>query len=134
MFLSRKVSLLFTRRVNRRKLKIRSILSINPLTSAERAADITVQLYELCHRQKSNQPLPLVAPDTMFARTALRTATKPTAAFTASRIRLASTFSAAKTDAMNPHGVEISQAQRIAQQGFVSGTPPSRPPTNPPRH
>lgn len=57
MFLSRKVSLLFTRRVNRRKRKIRSILSINPLTSAERAADITVQLYELCHRQKS-KPTP----------------------------------------------------------------------------
>ena len=57
----------------------------------------------------------------MFARTALRTAARPVA-FTPSRIRLASTFSATKTDAMNPHGVEISKAQRVAQEGFVSGT------------
>ena len=58
----------------------------------------------------------------MLARTALRAATKP-GALTAT-LRFASTFSAAATEAMNPHGIEISKAQRVAKDGFISGTHP----------
>ncbi|KAK3712111.1 Cysteine synthase 1 [Vermiconidia calcicola] len=54
----------------------------------------------------------------MLARTALRAATKP-GALTAT-LRFASTFSAAATEAMNPHGIEISKAQRVAKDGFIS--------------
>ena len=57
----------------------------------------------------------------MLARTALRVATRP-AAISIS-IRAASTFSARDAEAMNQHGIEISKAQRIAKDGFVSGTP-----------
>jgi cysteine synthase A len=60
----------------------------------------------------------------MLARTALRAATKP-AALSLS-IRAASTFSARDAEAMNPHGIEISKAQRIAKEGCVSGTPQAR--------
>lgn len=54
----------------------------------------------------------------MFARNALRVASKP--AFTTKSLRTLTT-SSATSDNMNPHGVEISKAQRIAQDGFVSG-------------
>lgn len=53
----------------------------------------------------------------MFARNALRVASKP--AFTTKSLRTLTT-SSATSDNMNPHGVEISKAQRIAQDGFVS--------------
>ncbi|KAK4622540.1 Cysteine synthase 1 [Fulvia fulva] len=52
----------------------------------------------------------------MFARTALRAVTKP-AAFTS--IRQASAL-AGNVEAMNPRGIAISSAQRIAQNGFIS--------------
>ncbi|KAK3707339.1 Cysteine synthase 1 [Vermiconidia calcicola] len=54
----------------------------------------------------------------MLARTALRAVTKPTAFIIP--LRAASTFSAAATEAMNPHGIEISKAQRVAKDGFIS--------------
>jgi len=54
----------------------------------------------------------------MFARNALRAASKP--AFTTKSFRSASSLTAA-TESMNPHGIEISKAQRVAQDGFVSG-------------
>jgi cysteine synthase A len=54
----------------------------------------------------------------MFARNALRVALKP-ANFHA--LRASSTISVASIDAMNPHGIEISKAQRVAEDGFVSG-------------
>ncbi|KAL1588447.1 Cysteine synthase 1 [Cladosporium halotolerans] len=56
----------------------------------------------------------------MFARNALRVASKP--AFTPRALRSASTLttSSSVSDNMNPHGVEISKAQRVAQDGFVS--------------
>jgi len=57
----------------------------------------------------------------MLARQALRVASKP--AFYSTAIRSASTFSASAVEAMNPHGIEISKAQRIAEDGFISGTP-----------
>jgi cysteine synthase A len=57
----------------------------------------------------------------MLARTALRAATKPTAI--SLTLRAASTFSAREAEAMNQHGIEISKAQRIAKDGFVSGKP-----------
>ncbi|CAK3937345.1 cysteine synthase [Lecanosticta acicola] len=53
----------------------------------------------------------------MFARTALRTIPKPA---TFRSIRPASTISAAQVNAMNPRGVEISKAQKVAENGFVS--------------
>ena len=56
----------------------------------------------------------------MLARTALRAATKP--ASLSLTLRAASTFSARETEAMNPRGIEISKAQRIAEDGFISGT------------
>lgn len=55
----------------------------------------------------------------MFARSALRHSAK---SFSTASFRSASTFSASAAEAMNPHGIEISKAQRIAQDGFVSGT------------
>jgi cysteine synthase A len=55
----------------------------------------------------------------MLARTALRAATKPVA-FSLT-LRAASAFSAREVEAMNQHGIEISKAQRIAKDGFVSG-------------
>lgn len=58
----------------------------------------------------------------MLARTVLRAATKPT--LFSHTLRAASTFSASAVEAMNPHGIEISKAQRVAKDGFVSGTPP----------
>jgi cysteine synthase A len=54
----------------------------------------------------------------MFARNALRAASRP--AFTTKSFRSASSL-AATAESMNPHGIEISKAQRIAQDGFVSG-------------
>ena len=57
----------------------------------------------------------------MLARTALRAATKPAAI--SLNLRAASTFSAREVEAMNQHGIEISKAQRIAKDGFVSGKP-----------
>lgn len=59
----------------------------------------------------------------MFARNALRVASKP--AFTTKSLRTLTT-SSATSDNMNPHGVEISKAQRVAQDGFVSGKTPSQ--------
>ena len=65
----------------------------------------------------------------MFARTALRAATRPATSLSLSqRLTYATTatsnpqhFSASAVEAMNPHGLEISKAQRIAEDGFVSG-------------
>ncbi|KAF2483368.1 tryptophan synthase beta subunit-like PLP-dependent enzyme [Neohortaea acidophila] len=54
----------------------------------------------------------------MFARGALRLIARP--ASCPLPIRYASTFSASATEAMNPHGIEISKAQRVAKDGFVS--------------
>jgi cysteine synthase A len=54
----------------------------------------------------------------MFARNALRAASRP--AFTTKSFRSASSL-ASTAESMNPHGIEISKAQRIAQDGFVSG-------------
>lgn len=54
----------------------------------------------------------------MFARTALRAATKP--AVLPTTLRLASTFSPAAVDAMNPRGVQISSSQGIAENGLIS--------------
>lgn len=65
----------------------------------------------------------------MFARNALRAVSKP--AFTTKSLRTLTTSSTA-SDNMNPHGVEISKAQRIAQDGFVSGM--NIHPSNPPDH
>jgi len=55
----------------------------------------------------------------MFARNVLRGVYKPAAL--SSTLRSASTFSAASVEAMNPRGLEIAKAQRIAHDGFVSG-------------
>lgn len=64
----------------------------------------------------------------MFARTALRAVSKP-ANFT-QRLTYATAatsspahFSASAVEAMNPRGVEISKAQKIAENGLVSGAP-----------
>jgi hypothetical protein len=64
----------------------------------------------------------------MFARTALRAATKPAlapirlrAAYATAATSDPAQFSASAVEAMNPRGVEISKAQRIADQGFISG-------------
>ena len=54
----------------------------------------------------------------MLARAVLRAGSRPV--FTA--VRCASSISASSIDAMNPHGIEISKAQRIAEDGLVSGT------------
>lgn len=62
----------------------------------------------------------------MLVRGALRAASSTS--FRTS-YRLASTFSASATEAMNPHGIEISKAQRIAKDGFISGTGLSTPQT-----
>ncbi|GAB7360669.1 hypothetical protein MBLNU230_g0548t1 [Neophaeotheca triangularis] len=56
----------------------------------------------------------------MLARNALRSASRPLSSSTFTPLRAASTFSPAAVEAMNPHGVEISKAQRVAQDGFVS--------------
>ncbi|KAK3109938.1 Cysteine synthase 1 [Teratosphaeriaceae sp. CCFEE 6253] len=63
----------------------------------------------------------------MFTRTALRVATRPAPALRPLRSGYAtaatsdpSHFSAAAVEKMNPHGVEISKAQRIAENGFIS--------------
>ena len=53
----------------------------------------------------------------MFARNALRVASRP--AFSHQAFRSASSL-AATAESMNPHGIEISKAQRVAQDGFVS--------------
>ncbi|KAK5133894.1 Cysteine synthase 1 [Meristemomyces frigidus] len=62
----------------------------------------------------------------MFARTALRAATRPASTLT-QRLAYATAatadpqhFSASAVEAMNPHGLEISRAQRIAEDGFCS--------------
>lgn len=57
----------------------------------------------------------------MFARNVLRGVYKPAAL--SNTLRSASTFSAASAEAQNPRGLEISKAQRIAHDGFVSGMP-----------
>lgn len=53
----------------------------------------------------------------MFARNALRVASRP--AFSHQAFRSASSL-ATTAESMNPHGIEISKAQRVAQDGFVS--------------
>lgn len=67
----------------------------------------------------------------MFARSALRAASKPTAAASPFIQRFAyataatshpAHFSAQAVEQANPHGMEISKAQRIAEDGFWSGT------------
>lgn len=55
----------------------------------------------------------------MLTRQVIRAARYPVRLNVA--LRSASTFSASATEAMNPHGIEISKAQRIAKDGFVSG-------------
>jgi len=56
-----------------------------------------------------------------LTRAALRSATSTTTGTARTPIfRAASTFSAADADAMNPHGIEISRAQRVAENGLVS--------------
>jgi hypothetical protein len=64
----------------------------------------------------------------MFARTALRVAVKPAlapirlrAAYATAATSDPAQFSASAVEAMNPRGVEISKAQQIAEQGFISG-------------
>ncbi|KAK0945059.1 Cysteine synthase 1 [Friedmanniomyces endolithicus] len=63
----------------------------------------------------------------MFARTALRAVTRPATINRTVRLGYAtaatsdpSQFSASAVEAMNPRGVEISKAQRIAEDGFIS--------------
>jgi hypothetical protein len=56
----------------------------------------------------------------LLARQALRAAKRPVRFNYA--FRAASTYSASAIEAMNPHGVEISKAQRVAQNGLVSGS------------
>lgn len=74
----------------------------------------------------------------MFARTALRAASRSTRCTQISRLRATasyatqaatptpttptSNFSIKEVDSMNPRGVEISKAQQIADNGFISGT------------
>jgi cysteine synthase len=66
----------------------------------------------------------------MFSRTAVRAATR--SVFSTQRLRYATAatsdpkhFSAKAVDMVNPHGIEISKAQRVAQNGFVDGVPSS---------
>ena len=68
----------------------------------------------------------------MFARTALRAATRP-APILSQRLTYATAgaatastsspqhFSASAVEGMNPHGLEISRAQRVSEDGLVSG-------------
>ncbi|KAK4544172.1 Cysteine synthase 1 [Oleoguttula mirabilis] len=61
----------------------------------------------------------------MFARTAIRAAIRPASLTQRLGYATAATsspahFSASAVDSMNPHGLEISRAQRIAEDGLVS--------------
>lgn len=56
----------------------------------------------------------------MFARTAIRAATKPVA-FRTVRTAVTIAPSVSEVHAMNPHGLDISKAQGVAKNGLVSG-------------
>ena len=75
-----------------------------------RAASLRLDLHDSC------VALLLI----MFARTAVRAVTKPSA-FRSVRTAVTIAPSASEVHAMNPHGLEISKAQGIAKNGLVSG-------------
>lgn len=62
----------------------------------------------------------------MFARRALRAATRPATlnqrlCYATAATSSPAHFSATAVHNMNPHGLEISKAQRIAEDGLISG-------------
>jgi len=85
-----------------------------------------------CSKTRRGEGRSKIGSQTMFARTALRAAGKPVALTQRFGYATAATsspahFSAQAVEQTNAHGMEISRAQRIATDGFVSGKPTPNP-------